>query len=62
MIRPCRRVHQNPPEPEIANVVANLQWQLLEQQQETNQLCEQIVHMNQMPHDNEAPTQNTEYP
>ncbi|GMN68031.1 hypothetical protein TIFTF001_037089 [Ficus carica] len=45
----------NPPEPDFATIVANLQRQLLEQQQETNRLREQIVQMNQRPQVNKVP-------
>ncbi|GMN22021.1 hypothetical protein TIFTF001_045591 [Ficus carica] len=45
----------NPPEPDFATIVANLQRQLLEQQQETNRLREQIAQMNQRPQVNEVP-------
>ncbi|GMN52601.1 hypothetical protein TIFTF001_021752 [Ficus carica] len=45
----------NPPVPELATVVANLQRQLLEQQQETNRLREQIAQMNQRPQGDEVP-------
>ncbi|GMN19913.1 hypothetical protein TIFTF001_050971 [Ficus carica] len=45
----------NPPEPDFATFVANLQRQLLEQQQETNRLREQIAQMNQRPQVNEVP-------
>ncbi|GMN20509.1 hypothetical protein TIFTF001_047122 [Ficus carica] len=55
MVRPCRTMPVNPPEPDFATIVANLQRQLLEQQQETNRLREQIGQMNQRPQVNEAP-------
>ena len=42
-------------EPDLANIVATLQRQLLEQQQETNQLREQIAHLNQIPRANKVP-------
>ncbi|GMN64276.1 hypothetical protein TIFTF001_033349 [Ficus carica] len=45
----------NPPEPDFATIVANLRRQLLEQQQETNRLREQIAQMNQRPQANEVP-------
>ncbi|GMN73698.1 hypothetical protein TIFTF001_054346, partial [Ficus carica] len=45
----------NPPEPDLATVVANLQRQLLEQQQETNRLREQLAQLNQRPQVNEVP-------
>ena len=62
MVCPRRRVHLNPPEPDIATVVTNLQRQLLEQQQETNRLREQIARMNQMPQANEVPPQAYQVP
>ncbi|GMN30646.1 hypothetical protein TIFTF001_044501 [Ficus carica] len=45
----------NPPVSDCATVVANLQRQLLEQQQETNRLQEQIAQMNQRPQVDEVP-------
>ncbi|GMN51162.1 hypothetical protein TIFTF001_020312 [Ficus carica] len=45
----------NPPEPDLATVVANLQRQLLEQQQETDRLRQQLARINQRPQVNEAP-------
>ncbi|GMN35317.1 hypothetical protein TIFTF001_048444 [Ficus carica] len=45
----------NRPVPDLATVVANLQRQLLEQQQETNRLREQIAQMNQRPQVDEVP-------
>ncbi|GMN55703.1 hypothetical protein TIFTF001_024831 [Ficus carica] len=45
----------NPPEPNLATVVATLQRQLLEQQQETDRLREQLAQMNQRPQVNEVP-------
>ncbi|GMN68212.1 hypothetical protein TIFTF001_037289 [Ficus carica] len=55
MVRPRKTVPVNPPEPDFATIVANLQRQLLEQQQETNRLREQIAQMNQRPQVNEVP-------
>ncbi|GMN57665.1 hypothetical protein TIFTF001_026767 [Ficus carica] len=55
MVRPRRTVPVNPPEPDLTTVVANLQLQLLEQQQETDRLREQIAQMNQRPQVNEIP-------
>ncbi|GMN59389.1 hypothetical protein TIFTF001_028475 [Ficus carica] len=49
MVRPRTKANQNPQEADLANVVAILQRQLQEQQQETNQLREQIARMNQVP-------------
>ena len=55
MVHPRRTVPLNPPEPDLVTVVANLQRQLLEQQQEMNRLQEQIARMNQRPQVNEVP-------
>ncbi|GMN27472.1 hypothetical protein TIFTF001_049368 [Ficus carica] len=55
MVRPRRTMPVNPPEPDLATVVANLQRQLLEQQQETNRLREQIAQINQRPQEDEVP-------
>ncbi|GMN22163.1 hypothetical protein TIFTF001_043462 [Ficus carica] len=55
-------VNQNPPAPDLATVVANLQRQLLEQQQETNRLREQLAQINQRPQANEVPPQNVRIP
>ncbi|GMN23452.1 hypothetical protein TIFTF001_043685 [Ficus carica] len=55
MVRPRRTVPVNPPEPDFATIVANLQRQLLEQRQETDRLREQIAQMNQRPQVNETP-------
>ncbi|GMN19613.1 hypothetical protein TIFTF001_039854 [Ficus carica] len=55
MVRPRRTMPVNPPEPDLATVVANLQRQLLEQQQETNRLREQIAQINQRPQVDEVP-------
>ncbi|GMN30043.1 hypothetical protein TIFTF001_044410 [Ficus carica] len=55
MVRPRRTMPVNPPEPDLATVVANLQRQLLEQQQETDRLREQLARMNQRPQVNEIP-------
>ncbi|GMN61810.1 hypothetical protein TIFTF001_030902 [Ficus carica] len=62
MVRPCRTVPLNPPESDIATVVANLQRQLLEQQRETNRLQEQIARMNQRPQVNEVPPRAHQVP
>ncbi|GMN24373.1 hypothetical protein TIFTF001_045859, partial [Ficus carica] len=64
MVRPRRTmpVNQNPPAPDLATVVANLQRQLLEQQQETNRLREQLAQINQRPQANEVPPQNVRVP
>ena len=58
----CRTVPINPPEPDLATVVANLQRQLLEQQQETTRLREQLAQINQWPQANEVPIQNARVP
>ncbi|GMN66838.1 hypothetical protein TIFTF001_035910 [Ficus carica] len=55
MVHPRRTVPVNPPEPDFATIVANLQRQLLEQQQETDRLRVQIAQMNQRPQVNEIP-------
>ncbi|GMN23729.1 hypothetical protein TIFTF001_050289 [Ficus carica] len=55
MVRPRRTVPLNPPEPNLATIVANLQRQLQEQQQETERLRAQIAQMNQGPRINEVP-------
>ncbi|GMN19030.1 hypothetical protein TIFTF001_046900 [Ficus carica] len=57
MVRPRRTIPLKPPEPNLATVVANLQRQLLEQQQETERLRAQITQMNQGPRVNEVPPQ-----
>ncbi|GMN46363.1 hypothetical protein TIFTF001_015548 [Ficus carica] len=49
MVQPRTRANPNMQEPDLANVVATLQQQLLEQQQEMNRLREQIAQLNQMP-------------
>ena len=58
MTRPRTRANPIPREPDLANIVATLQRQLLEPQQETNQLREQIAHLNQIPQANEVPHQD----
>ncbi|GMN30754.1 hypothetical protein TIFTF001_046452 [Ficus carica] len=55
MVRIRKTAPVNPPEPDLAIVVANLQRQLLEQQQETNRLREQLAQLNQRPLVNEVP-------
>ncbi|GMN18935.1 hypothetical protein TIFTF001_048557 [Ficus carica] len=62
MSRPRTRANPNPQEPDLANLVATLQRQLQEQQQETNQLREQVAQLNQMPQANEIPPQNNHVP
>ncbi|GMN46134.1 hypothetical protein TIFTF001_015313 [Ficus carica] len=62
MVRPRRTVPLNPPEPDLATVVANLQRQLLEQQREMNRLQEQIARMNQRPQVNEVPPRAHQVP
>ena len=57
MVRQRRAITVNPPEPDLATVIADLQRQLLEQQQETNRLREQLGHMNQRPQVDEVPPQ-----
>ncbi|GMN22528.1 hypothetical protein TIFTF001_043534 [Ficus carica] len=58
MVRPRRTIPVNPPEPNLATVVANLQRQLLEQQQETDRFREQLARMIQRPQVNEVPPQD----
>ncbi|GMN72527.1 hypothetical protein TIFTF001_053577, partial [Ficus carica] len=55
MVRPRRTIPVNPPVPDLATIVANLQRQLLEQQQETNRLRDQIAQLNQRPQVDEIP-------
>ncbi|GMN72811.1 hypothetical protein TIFTF001_052077 [Ficus carica] len=62
MSRPRTRANPNPQEPDLANIVATLQRQLQEQQQETNQLREQVAQLNQIPQINEVPPQNNLVP
>ncbi|GMN63107.1 hypothetical protein TIFTF001_032198 [Ficus carica] len=62
MGRPRKQVNQNPQESDLANVVTVLQRQLLEQQQETNRLREQIACLNQIPRTNEVPLQDNPVP
>ncbi|GMN60414.1 hypothetical protein TIFTF001_029522 [Ficus carica] len=62
MVRPRKTIPLNPPEPDLAAVVANLQRQLLEQQRETNRLQEQITRMNQRPQVNEVPPRAHQVP
>ncbi|GMN66564.1 hypothetical protein TIFTF001_035624 [Ficus carica] len=53
MVRLPRTMPVNPPELDLATVVANLQRQLLEQQRETDRLREQLARMNQRSQDNQ---------
>ncbi|GMN45130.1 hypothetical protein TIFTF001_014312 [Ficus carica] len=62
MVRPRVQVNPIPQEPNLATVVADLQRQLLEQQQETNRLQEQIANLNQMPHAGEVPPRDNTMP
>ncbi|GMN29075.1 hypothetical protein TIFTF001_047924 [Ficus carica] len=62
MSRQRTRANPNPQEPDLANIVATLQRQLQEQQQETNQLREQVAQLNQIPQVNEVPPQNNPIP
>ncbi|GMN28268.1 hypothetical protein TIFTF001_041143 [Ficus carica] len=55
MVRIRKTAPVNPPEPDLATVLANLQRQLLEQQQETNRLREQLAQLNQRSQVNEVP-------
>ena len=58
MSRPRTRANPNPQEPDLANIIATLQRQLQEQQQETNQLQDQVAQLNQVPRANEVPPQD----
>ncbi|GMN21076.1 hypothetical protein TIFTF001_040018 [Ficus carica] len=62
MVRPRKQINLNPQEPDLANVVATLQRQLLEQQLETNRLREQLARLNQIPQANEEPLQDNPVP
>ena len=62
MVRPRRTMPLNPQEPNLATVVANLQRQLLEQQQETERLRAQVAQMQQGPRINEVPPQAPQVP
>ena len=62
MIRTRRAVPANPPEPDLATLVADLQRQLLEQQQETNRLREQLARQNHGPQVQEVPHQAQHVP
>ncbi|GMN21163.1 hypothetical protein TIFTF001_047232 [Ficus carica] len=62
MVRPRKQMNLNPQEPDLGNVVATLQRQLLEQQQETNRLREQVARLNQIPQANEEPVQDNLVP
>ncbi|GMN65398.1 hypothetical protein TIFTF001_034461 [Ficus carica] len=62
MVRPRTRANPNSQEPDLANIVAMLQQQLLEQQQETNRLREQIAQLNQIPRANVVPPQENPVP
>ncbi|GMN74933.1 hypothetical protein TIFTF001_053276, partial [Ficus carica] len=57
-----RTVPVNPPELDLATIVANLQRQLLEQQLETTRLREQLARMNQRPQVNEVPLRDARVP
>ena len=57
-----RRAAANPPEPDLATIVANLQRQLQKQQQETDRLREQLTQLNQRPQANEVPPQDNRIP
>ncbi|GMN30703.1 hypothetical protein TIFTF001_044506 [Ficus carica] len=62
MARPRTRANPNPQEPDLANIVVMLQQQLLEQQQETNRLQEQIAQLNRIPRANVVPPQENPVP
>ncbi|GMN28484.1 hypothetical protein TIFTF001_041179 [Ficus carica] len=59
---PAYATKPNSAKPNLATVVADLQQQLVEQQQETNRIRDQIAHLNQMPHANEVPPQENLVP
>ncbi|GMN47458.1 hypothetical protein TIFTF001_016632 [Ficus carica] len=54
MVRTRARSNQIPQESNLVTVVADLQQQLLEQQQKMNRLQDQMAHLNQKPHANKA--------
>ncbi|GMN32714.1 hypothetical protein TIFTF001_046633 [Ficus carica] len=62
MVHTRTQAHPNPQEPDLANVVAMLQQQLLQQQEETNRLREQIARLNKMPRANEIPPRDNPAP
>ena len=62
MVRPRTRTNQIPQEPDLENIVATLQLQLLEQQQEKNRFREQIARLNQILRANEVPLQDNPIP
>ena len=62
MVRPRRTVPANPPEQDLAAIVANLQRQLQEQQQETDRLRDQLAQLNQGPQVNEVPPRENVVP
>ncbi|GMN24503.1 hypothetical protein TIFTF001_047642 [Ficus carica] len=62
MVRPRRTVPLNPPELDFATIVTNLQRQLLEQQQETDTLREQLAQLNQRPRADEVPLRAHQVP
>ncbi|GMN32185.1 hypothetical protein TIFTF001_044660 [Ficus carica] len=62
MVRSRARANQNPQDPDLTNVVATLQRQLMEQQQETNRLREWIARLDQIPQANVVPPQENPVP
>ncbi|GMN65136.1 hypothetical protein TIFTF001_034208 [Ficus carica] len=62
MVRPRVRLNQIPQEANLSAMVADLQRQLLEQQQEKNRLREQLANLNWMPHAGEVPPGNNAVP
>ena len=62
MVRPRRAVPANPPEQDLAAIVANLQRQLQDQQQETNRLRDQLAQLNQRPQVDEVPPRDNVVP
>ncbi|GMN20227.1 hypothetical protein TIFTF001_043039 [Ficus carica] len=62
MVRPRTRANQNPQELDLANVVAMLQRQLMEQHRETDRIREQIARFDQIPRANVVPPQGNPVP
>ncbi|GMN21353.1 hypothetical protein TIFTF001_045482 [Ficus carica] len=62
MVRPRTRANQNPQESDLANVIATLQRQLMEQQRETDRLREQIARFDQISRANVVPPQENPVP
>ncbi|GMN19714.1 hypothetical protein TIFTF001_049945 [Ficus carica] len=62
MVRPRVRLNQILQKANLARLVADLQRQLLEQQQVINRLREQLANLNQMPHAGGVPPRNNVVP